>query len=96
MRKAIFKYKHVEGELEVEVLEMPKTIPSNKLKNEWKDLIIKFQNDKILEDKPFHFSLEYFDKDNIIYAKCFILDAYAYEKCEDNIKISFCDCIIRL
>lgn len=94
MKKAIFRYKHSDGELNVKVLESPKII-STGYKNKWSDLIINFEDDKILEDKPSHFTLEFFDEDGFIYSKFIILDVYAYEKDGDNIKIIFNDCVVQ-
>ncbi len=91
-KRAIFRYKHKDGELDVKALELPKII-STVYKNKWSDLIINFEDDKILEDRPYHFSLEFFSEDGTIYSKFIILDVYAYEKDGDDIKIIFGDCV---
>ena len=65
-KRAIFRYKHKDGELYVKVLEPPKII-STGYRNKCSDLIINFENDKILEDRPYHFTLEFFSEDGTIY-----------------------------
>jgi hypothetical protein len=92
-KRAIFRYKHKDGELEVKVLESPKII-STGYRNKWNDLIINFENDKILEDRPYHFTLEFFNEDGFVHSKFIILDVYSYEKDGDNIKIIFGDCVV--
>lgn len=92
-KRAIFRYKHKDGELYVKVLESPKII-STGYRNKWNDLIINFENDKILEDRPYHFTLEFFTEEGTVYSKFIILEVYAYEKDGDNIKIIFGDCVV--
>jgi hypothetical protein len=77
----------------VKVFESPKII-STGYRNKWDDLIINFENDKILEERPYHFTLEFFNEDGVVCSKFIILDVYAYEKDGDNIKIIFGDCIV--
>lgn len=94
-KKAIFKYKHTDGQLEVDVIQSSKIVFET-YRTKWTDLIIHSKNnDKILEDKPCHFTLEMYREDGIVYSKYIILDVYSYEKEGDNIKIVFEDCVIK-
>jgi len=89
--KSIMRYKHKDGQINISVIKHPKCI-SNGGNHRWDTLIIRSDdNEKILEDKPYNFSVEIVDNFGTICSKFFILNVFSYEKEGDNIVIVFGD-----